>query len=145
MAQPEASNLVRAMLQQQPAKRPTIQACLHHLFWWPAEKRLSLLIDLSNRMETEDREVRAPAGLSPSDLHVWTLCELQQPPEQRLALLRDPRSRGGGWWCGACPASQPIAIGGGPVQTAADTPARRCLCLLISLSDCMDTKNGEFR
>ena len=57
ITQPIGGNLVRAMLQQQPAKRPSIEACMHHLFWWPPAQRLALLIDLSNRMETEDREV----------------------------------------------------------------------------------------
>ena len=59
ITQPTAGNLVRAMLQQQPAKRPSIEACMHHLFWWPPAQRLALLIDLSNRMETEDREASA--------------------------------------------------------------------------------------
>ena len=57
ITQPIGGNLVRAMLQQQPAKRPSIEACMHHLFWWAPAQRLALLINLSNRMETEDREV----------------------------------------------------------------------------------------
>ena len=41
----------------QLAQRPSIEAVTAHLFWWPPAKRLAFLIDLSNRMETEDREV----------------------------------------------------------------------------------------
>ena len=31
-------------------------ACLAHPFWWPAEMRLSFLVDVSERVELEDRE-----------------------------------------------------------------------------------------
>ena len=62
-SQPIAGSLVHAMLQQQPADRPSIAAVMQHPFWWPPAKRLMFLIDLSNRMETEDREASCTAGL----------------------------------------------------------------------------------
>lgn len=33
-------------------------AVMAHPFWWPAAKKLAFLIDVSNRVENEDREVR---------------------------------------------------------------------------------------
>lgn len=50
-------NLVRAMLRPQPKQRPTMAAVMVHPFWWPAARQLAFLIEVSNRVETEDREV----------------------------------------------------------------------------------------
>ena len=55
--QPEALNLVQAMLKPQPKQRPSIAAVMAHPFWWPASRKLAFLVDLSNRFENEDREV----------------------------------------------------------------------------------------
>ena len=54
---PEATQLIRAMLRPQSKQRPGISAIMAHPFWWPASQKLSFLIDISNRLETEDREV----------------------------------------------------------------------------------------
>lgn len=59
----EAENLIRAMLVLMPKRRPTIQSVMAHPFWWTPQRRLSFLIDLSDRMENEDREV-CPLSLS---------------------------------------------------------------------------------
>ncbi len=53
----EAENLVRAMLVPAPKRRPSIASVMAHPFWWPHQRRLSFLVDLSDRMENEDREV----------------------------------------------------------------------------------------
>lgn len=54
----EAESLVRAMLVAAPKKRPSIASVMAHPFWWDSHRRLSFLVDLSDRMENEDREVR---------------------------------------------------------------------------------------
>ena len=51
----EACNLIGAMIQRDPKKRPTVAAVLAHPMWWNSDTRLSFLTDLSNRMEHEDR------------------------------------------------------------------------------------------
>ena len=56
-ALPEAENLIMAMLQPKPKDRPDIDAVMAHPFWWEPAKRLAFLIDLSDRVECEDREV----------------------------------------------------------------------------------------
>jgi serine/threonine-protein kinase/endoribonuclease IRE1 len=53
---PEAANLVSAALARVPAARPTMPAVLDHPFWWIAEKRVQFLVDVSDRVEGEDRE-----------------------------------------------------------------------------------------
>ncbi len=55
----EAESLIRAMLAPQPRRRPSIQAVMAHPFWWPPQRALQFLVDLSDRMENEDREARA--------------------------------------------------------------------------------------
>jgi serine/threonine-protein kinase/endoribonuclease IRE1 len=39
-----------------PAGRPSAAGALAHPFWWPAETRLAFLVDVSERVELEDRE-----------------------------------------------------------------------------------------
>lgn len=46
---PEALNLVSAMVQRDPAGRPVMAAVLDHPLWWPAERQLQLLVDVSDR------------------------------------------------------------------------------------------------
>jgi serine/threonine-protein kinase/endoribonuclease IRE1 len=53
---PEAANLVAAALARVPAARPTMPAVLDHPFWWDAERRVQFLVDVSDRVEGEDRE-----------------------------------------------------------------------------------------
>ena len=57
----EAEQLLRSMLTFKPKGRPSMRAVMSHPFWWSPHQRLSFLIDMSDRMENEDREVR---GLS---------------------------------------------------------------------------------
>ncbi|DBA76306.1 TPA: bifunctional endoribonuclease/protein kinase ire1 [Trebouxia sp. C0004] len=54
---PEAQEMVQSMLAARPAKRPTMQGSMEQLFWWSPARRLAFLIHLSDRIETEDREV----------------------------------------------------------------------------------------
>ena len=60
----EAEQLLRSMLTFKPKGRPSMRAVMSHPFWWPPHQRLSFLIDMSDRMENEDREVRLPPALS---------------------------------------------------------------------------------
>jgi len=53
---PEAANLVGAMLLKDPAVRPVMPAVLGHPLWWSAEQQLQFLVDISDRVENEDRE-----------------------------------------------------------------------------------------
>ena len=61
----EAEQLLRSMLTFKPKGRPSMRAVMSHPFWWPPAQRLSFLIDMSDRMENEDREV----GLAPDAMH----------------------------------------------------------------------------
>ena len=54
----EAEQLLRSMLTFKPKGRPNMRAVMSHPFWWPHHQRLQFLIDMSDRMENEDREVR---------------------------------------------------------------------------------------
>lgn len=53
----ESVNLVAAMLQRDSNKRPPMAAVLAHPAWWPAARKLAFLVDLSNAMEFQDRQV----------------------------------------------------------------------------------------
>jgi len=52
---PEGGHLVRAATALDPASRPPASALLTHPFWWSAQRRLSFLTALSDRVELEDR------------------------------------------------------------------------------------------
>ncbi|GLI64471.1 hypothetical protein VaNZ11_007744 [Volvox africanus] len=52
----EAFNLVSSCLAREPLQRPTVGAILAHPLWWGDERRLSFLVDISDRVENEDRE-----------------------------------------------------------------------------------------
>jgi serine/threonine-protein kinase/endoribonuclease IRE1 len=52
---PEAEDLLSAMLAATPEKRPTVAAAMAHPLWWPSPRRLAFLIDVSDRVEGEDR------------------------------------------------------------------------------------------
>ena len=62
---PEAEHLVRAMLAAAPKLRPGAAAAMAHPFFWAPERQLAFLVALSDRMECEDREARAPAPPRP--------------------------------------------------------------------------------
>ncbi|GMH33163.1 hypothetical protein BSKO_00997 [Bryopsis sp. KO-2023] len=53
---PEAFHVIKEMLQGDPRKRPVIQSVLSHVFWWSPRKKLQFLVDLSDRVENEDRQ-----------------------------------------------------------------------------------------
>ena len=54
---PEANNLLTAMLHSNPKQRPSMQAVMAHPFWWNPDRRLAFLLHVSDRVELEDREV----------------------------------------------------------------------------------------
>ena len=66
---------MRAMLVPQPRRRPAIASVMAHPFWWGAQRRLQFLVDLSDRMENEDREVRGN-GRHPHRMLVWPAWKL---------------------------------------------------------------------
>ncbi|EME39393.1 hypothetical protein DOTSEDRAFT_179926 [Dothistroma septosporum NZE10] len=51
----EPMQLISSMLEHQPENRPTAQAVLNHPYFWPAEKRLAFLCDVSDHFEREPR------------------------------------------------------------------------------------------
>lgn len=53
---PEARHLLRNLLSTEPQHRPSAEGVLKHLLWWSPERRLAFLVDISERMELEDRE-----------------------------------------------------------------------------------------
>jgi serine/threonine-protein kinase/endoribonuclease IRE1 len=53
---PEAEHLIRGMLEHEPRKRMVILDALNHPFFWGAEKQLSFLQDVSDRVESEEAE-----------------------------------------------------------------------------------------
>ncbi len=73
----EAESLVRAMLVAAPKRRPSVASVMAHPFWWPPQRRLSFLVDLSDRMENEDREVGRPP--SQHHNHEWPLPSFLTP------------------------------------------------------------------
>jgi serine/threonine-protein kinase/endoribonuclease IRE1 len=60
----EARDLIQRMIARNPNDRPTTQEILNHPFFWDAKKRLSFLMDASDRFDVEPRPPIAPA-LSP--------------------------------------------------------------------------------
>lgn len=52
----EAEHLVSSMVAASPSARPTAAAVLQHPFFWPAQKRLAFLQDVSDRFETLERD-----------------------------------------------------------------------------------------
>ena len=53
---PEAMDLITTMLEKDPGRRPTIDEVIDHPFWWNQRQKLQFLIELSDRMENEDRQ-----------------------------------------------------------------------------------------
>lgn len=54
---PEASNLVAAMLQLESSRRPSTAAAMAHPAWWTSERKLAFLVEISNFVEFQDRQV----------------------------------------------------------------------------------------
>ncbi|KAI8923044.1 kinase-like domain-containing protein [Entophlyctis helioformis] len=51
-----AKDVIRRMIAQDPKKRPDATAVLHHPFFWSANQRLAFLGDLSDRLESVQRD-----------------------------------------------------------------------------------------
>lgn len=54
---PLAADLIRGMLAPAHGARPSMPAVMCHPLWWDVHRRLAFLIDVSDRVETEDRAV----------------------------------------------------------------------------------------
>ncbi|KAK9447041.1 uncharacterized protein V1518DRAFT_422067 [Limtongia smithiae] len=52
----EACDLIKQMLDRDPAKRPTAVDVLMHPYFWSSQKRLNFLLDVSDRFEIEQRD-----------------------------------------------------------------------------------------
>lgn len=74
MSQPEAHNLVTAMLSKSPSARPSMSAVLGHPFWWTDEQRLQFLVDVSDRWGSGAHS--APRGLTHMACTLLFLCTL---------------------------------------------------------------------
>lgn len=57
----EAKDLITAMLQHDPKKRPTAAEVMAHPFFWYRERRLEFLCDVSDYFEKEKRDPPSPA------------------------------------------------------------------------------------
>ncbi len=54
---PEAADLIGKLIARDADARPSAAEVLSHPFWWSDAKRLTFLVDVSDRVEMEDREV----------------------------------------------------------------------------------------
>ncbi|WFD29116.1 non-specific serine/threonine protein kinase [Malassezia sp. CBS 17886] len=57
----EAESLVASMVAKDPRARPTASAVARHPFFWPTQKRVAFLQDVSDRFETLERDPPAAA------------------------------------------------------------------------------------
>ncbi|EON96531.1 putative serine threonine kinase irei protein [Phaeoacremonium minimum UCRPA7] len=57
----EAQDLISAMLNAEPRRRPNAKDVMAHPFFWSAKKRLSFLCDVSDHFEKEPRDPPSPA------------------------------------------------------------------------------------
>jgi serine/threonine-protein kinase/endoribonuclease IRE1 len=53
---PDAADLILRLIDRRPEKRPNCQQILAHPYFWPAQKQVAFLQDLSDRFEFEDRK-----------------------------------------------------------------------------------------
>jgi len=53
---PDALQLVQAMIEADPRRRPTARMVLHHPFFWDDERRLAFMVEFSDRIEQEPAE-----------------------------------------------------------------------------------------
>lgn len=60
----EAYDLVDAMLKRSPSVRPTAKQICEHPFFWSPDRRLSLLCDFSDRLETDSVNTSAGDSLA---------------------------------------------------------------------------------
>jgi serine/threonine-protein kinase/endoribonuclease IRE1 len=74
----EPMQLITSMLEHQPENRPTAQAVLNHPYFWPPEKRLAFLCDVSDHFEREPRGVYDDDYAGDSDV----LCALEDRLEE---------------------------------------------------------------
>lgn len=89
----EAKNLIEAMLDKEPKNRPSCQDVMAHPFFWPAEKRLNFLCDVSDGFEKEPRDPPSPA-LQSLELHAQRVCRadfLRQLPKDFVDSLGKQR------------------------------------------------------
>jgi serine/threonine protein kinase len=56
----EAKDLIKRMISRESKKRPEADEILSHPYFWDAQKRLTFLTDLSDRMEGEVRDPPSP-------------------------------------------------------------------------------------
>lgn len=52
---PEVHDVLQGLLAQHPEKRPRVESVMSHPLWWASDQRLAFLIDVSDRIEGEDR------------------------------------------------------------------------------------------
>ncbi|KAK6344047.1 bifunctional endoribonuclease/protein kinase ire1 [Orbilia brochopaga] len=56
----EAKDLIASMIARHPKLRPDATAVLTHPFFWSADKKLTFLLDVSDRFEKEERDPPSP-------------------------------------------------------------------------------------
>ncbi|GBG67137.1 hypothetical protein CBR_g81562 [Chara braunii] len=70
---PEAFDLIGALLDPDPTKRPTAACALMHPLLWSPEERLNFLKDASDRVEGEDREENSQLLMKLEDIGPFAL------------------------------------------------------------------------
>ncbi|KAG6555338.1 hypothetical protein Mapa_003381 [Marchantia paleacea] len=71
---PEASDLIERLLDPLPSRRPPAQDILQHPFFWDAEKRLTFLKDVSDRVELEIKDPSSTLMTELEYLEPFVLC-----------------------------------------------------------------------
>ncbi|KAL2641261.1 hypothetical protein R1flu_008848 [Riccia fluitans] len=71
---PEAADLIERLLDPSPSRRPPALDVLQHPFFWDAEKRLTFLKDVSDRVELEIKDPSSTLMVELESLESYVLC-----------------------------------------------------------------------
>ena len=89
----EAKDLISSMLKHDPKERPDAATISTHPFFWPPEKRLDFLCQVSDGFEHEKFTIQDPTGDyrlndSPSLAHLESYADLVIPPQAHKDFLK---------------------------------------------------------
>ena len=83
---PEAVNMIAAMLQLQSSRRPTMAAVMAHPAWWNPERKLAFLVEISNFVEFQDRQVYAVLQASSDCAFTFSIASWWRCHEQDVGM-----------------------------------------------------------
>ena len=78
---PEAECLIRSLVLRDPKARPTASQALHHPYFWDPDKCLRFLLDVSDRVESDDAKSEVRSLL-------FACCRGWLPAAQSIAAIR---------------------------------------------------------